>query len=368
MLLQPVAHIDLEKLRTNVRIIRKHIDPGHPLMATIKANAYGHGLTTIGEALEADNVEWLAVATGEEALALREAGIATKILVLTPVLDATLIAQLAELGVRLTATDEHVLRLYELSGAGKQLHVHLKVDTGMGRLGWMPSDPEMISTAAQADAAHTLEGVFTHFGRSDENQGREATYIQLDRFEQALSKLSEININGLIRHTANTAAAFMYPESHYDLVRSGIALYGYNPSDAVHSQHDELQPIARVEAPIVSSRPVPTGTTIGYGSTMITDRSLYLHTVRFGYADGYPRVVNAPPFVSARNDLHPVSGRVCMDQIMFTSEEQLPIGEPVTIFGGPDYTADNLAASAGTVNYEMLTSLGNRVVRNYLNR
>lgn len=364
----PVAHIDFGKLRTNVQIIRSHVPEKHPVMATIKANAYGHGLVPIAQALAEDHLEWLAVATGEEALALVQAGITTPILVLTPVLDSALVAQLAPHGVRLTATDDHVLNVYEASGAGRTLHLHLKIDTGMGRLGWQPADPQLLSTATRAAKQHTLEGCFTHFARSDEADGQAATRLQLERFLDAIDRLATVGISGLLRHAANTAATFAYPETHLDLVRSGIALYGYDPSHDVASTHGHLVPIARVDAPVVSSRPVPAGSTVGYGGTFVAPASGYLHTVRFGYADGYPRVLQGSALIDVHGATFPLTGRVCMDQIMFMSNEEIPLGTPVTVFGGPNFTADHLADAAGTVSYEMLTSIGNRVERRYVNR
>ena len=346
MLSRPVAHIDLAKLRRNVGIIKAHIPGNQPVLATIKANAYGHGLVPIAQALAQTGITWLAVATGEEAQALLRAGIDTNILVLTPVLDAALVSEIGAQGVRLTVTDEHVLSVYEASGLGSELHLHLKVDTGMGRLGWRPNDPGLVSTAIHAAQRHTLEGCFTHFARSDEADGEAATQGQLAWFAEALEQLAFAGITGLIRHAANTAATFAYPETHLDMVRSGIALYGYNPSSDVHSRHGTLEPIAHVEAPLVSSRPVPAGTTVGYGGRFVAEQDGFLHTVRFVYA---------------------VTGRVCMDQMMFMSEEELPLGLPITMWGGPGFSADQLGALAGTVSYEILTSLGNRVDRHYVN-
>lgn len=367
MLHRPVAHIDLAKLRRNVTTIQAHLSGDQPVMATIKANAYGHGLVPIAQALIDTGITWLAVATGEEAEALLQAGITANILVLTPVLDPELVQRIGTSGVRLTVTDEHVLSVYEASGLGTKLHLHIKVDTGMGRLGWLPSDPGLVSTAIHAAQRHTLEGCFTHFARSDEADGEAATLAQLARFEEAIEQLAHAGITGLIRHAANTAATFAFPQTHLDMVRSGIALYGYNPSADVHSQHGTLEPIAYVEAPLVSSRPVPAGTTVGYGGRFVAEQAGFLHTVRFGYADGYPRVLSAPPLVAAGGQLYAVTGRVCMDQIMFMSEEELPLGMPITMWGGPGFTADHLGALAGTVSYEVLTSLGNRVDRHYVN-
>lgn len=367
MLTRPVAHIDLAKLRRNVATIAAHLTGDQPIMATIKANAYGHGLVPIAQELVNTGITWLAVATGEEAQTLRNAGIDTNILVLTPVLDPNLVREIGASGVRLTLTDEHVLAVYEASGLGNELKLHIKVDTGMGRLGWQPSDPGLVSTAIHAAKRHTLEGCFTHFARSDEADGKAATMKQLAKLEQALEQLAFAGITGLIRHAANTAATFAYPETHLDMVRSGIALYGYNPSSDVHSRAGTLEPIAHVEAPLVSSRPVPAGTTVGYGGRFIAEQDGFLHTVRFGYADGYPRVLSAPPLVAASGQLYAVTGRVCMDQMMFMSEEELPIGTPITMWGGPGFSADHLGALAGTVSYEVLTSLGNRVDRHYVN-
>lgn len=365
---RPVAHIDLGKLRTNVHIIRSHVPTGHPIMATIKADAYGHGLVEIGAALANDHVEWLAVATGEEALALVQADVTTPILVLTPVLDPKLVATLASHHVRLTVTDGHVLDVYEASGARTALHVHIKVDTGMGRLGWQPTDPELVQTAQRAAKQHTLEGCFTHFARSDEEDGRAATLLQLEKFFDAIDQFARAGITGLLRHAANTAATFAFPETHFDLVRSGIALYGYNPSHDIASQHGTLVPIARVDAPVVSSRRVPAGTPVGYGGSFVAPEAGFLHTVRFGYADGYPRVLRGPSRIDVHGETFPVTGRVCMDQIMFMSGSEIPLGTPVTVFGGPNFTANDLADAAGTVSYEILTSLGNRVERRYVNR
>ncbi len=330
-------------------------------MAAVKANAYGHGAVAIARYLE-DKVDYLAVATKSEALELRQADIKKDILIFAPIYTG--LEKLIELGVSLTVVDAHSLELIENAVTNKKAKVHLKVDTGMGRIGldWQGS----IKLAQKIAGSDKVEfsGAWTHFAASDAKD-REYTQYQIDNFNKFLSGIKELGIRPQIIHAANSAAIFAYPETHFDMVRPGIALYGYHSSRFIESLEPNLKPILTLSAPVHFVKRVKRGQSVSYSNLWHAPQDTNIASIRIGYADGYPRQLTGKAKVYYRGKLYPLAGRVCMDQAMVDlGDDELALGERVILFG-PEYNAEDLAEKIGTISYNLLTSLSARVERVY---
>jgi alanine racemase len=359
----PVAHIDLKALRHNLELLRARLAPGCQTMAAVKADAYGHGALPVARSLESAGVGWFGVATPSEALELRSGGIEGGVLLLGPALAS--LAELVEAGIDLTVADERSLAAIRSSGAPGRARVHLKVDTGMGRLGRPPAGALELARELADDSRVELVAVWTHFASADEAD-RSFTEGQLEAFAGLLAELERESLRPPIAHTANSAALLAYPESHFQLVRPGIALYGYPPSDVLAEIAPGLRPVMTVSAPITFVKRVSPGTSISYGGAWKAPTETTVATVRFGYADGYPRVLANRGWAGLNGDRLPIAGRICMDQLMLDAGELVVApGERVTLIGpgGPD--ADELGSLASTVSYEILTSISRRVARTY---
>jgi alanine racemase len=364
----PVATIDLGALRRNVAALRARLAPGTSLLAAVKADAYGHGARAVAPALQSFGVDRFGVATAEEALELRHAGVTAPILLFGPV--RTRVAELAAAGVAFTVADEEGLRALVASAAGAPLAVHLKLDTGMGRLG-VPSEACVALARVAAGAPGvTTEGVWTHLSSSDDpdavgDDGQ--TGRQLRRFSAALDALEREALRPRLAHAANSAATLLRRDAHFDMVRPGIAVYGHHASRFVRERSSELEPALTLEAPVTFVKRVRRGDTVGYGVSWTAPVDGVVATVRLGYADGFPRNLGNRSALRLHGHDVPVVGRVCMDQLMLdvSGVPEVRPGDTVVVFGpsGPD--TEGLAEAAGTVSYELLTRLGNRVQRRY---
>ena len=358
----PTATVHLDALRHNVERIRSHVKPETKLLAAVKANAYGHGAVRVAQHLAACGVTHLGVATAGEALELRAGGVTLPILVFSPVYRN--IPELVDYGVTLTVADAHSLDVIKASGV-KKAKVHLKVDTGMGRLGlgWQ----EAVDLAKAVDAAEgvTLNGVWTHFAASDDAD-RSFTEGQLETFHLFLAGLRESGIEPGLVHAANSAGIFAFPEAHFDMVRPGIALYGYHSSEAIATLEKDLEPALTLTAPVTFVKRVKAGTPISYSTLWRAPRDTTIATVRIGYADGYPRLLTNKGEVGFKGGLKAIAGRVCMDQLMVdVGDADVSIGDRVTLFGLGGLDAETLARRMGTISYDLLVSLSSRVERVY---
>ena len=357
----PTATVSLDALRHNVARVRSHLQPETQLLAAVKANAYGHGAVRVARHFAACGVTHFGVATAGEALELRAGGVTRPILIFSPVYQN--IPELVDYGVSLTVADTHSLDAAKVSGV--RAKVHLKVDTGMGRLGlgWR----EAVELAKHVDAAENLvlEGVWTHFAASDEAD-RAFTEGQLEAFTLFLEGLREHGIDPGLVHAANSAGIFAYPEAHFDLVRPGIALYGYHSSEVVAALEKDLQPALTLTAPVTFVKRVKAGTPVSYSGLWRAPRDTTVATVRVGYADGYPRLLTNKGEVGFKGELKPVAGRVCMDQTMVdVGDAEVEVGDRVTLFGPGGLDAETLAGRVGTISYDLLVSLSSRVERVY---
>lgn len=380
------AEIDLNAIANNVRELRRRTRPQATLMAVVKANGYGHGAAEVACTALANGAEWLGVARLPEAVALREAGLAAPMLVFgyTPPADA---ARLIEYDLRQSVYSLDAARAYSgvAEARGRRIRVHLKVDTGMGRLGMVPAAPggsnpghgvdEGFIREATAVARHPgihAEGVFTHFAASD-SADLSSARRQLALFNEVLSALRSRGVEFEVRHAANSAAVIALPESHLDLVRPGISLYGLRPSAEVDLTGISLRPAMALKTRIIHLKAVPAGTSISYGMTYRTPHPTVIATVPAGYADGFRRQFSSKGEMLVRGRRVPVVGRVCMDLSMLDvgAVPETRAGDEVVIIGrqgGESISADDLAHALGTINYEILCGVAGRVPRVYTSR
>jgi alanine racemase len=377
------AEVDLEAIAANVRELRRLTDPRAKLMAVVKADGYGHGACEVARAALAAGAEWLGVARLHEAVRLRESGLAAPLLVLgyTPAEDAE---RLVELDLRQSVYSLAAAEAYAAASRrrGGKIRVHLKVDTGMGRLGLVPAalargeagdavGEELVRTAQDIARLPGLEveGIFTHFAASDSADKTHARG-QLRLFLEVLARLKRDGLEFAVRHAANSAAVIDLPESHLDLVRPGIALYGLRPSDEVDLSRIRLTPAMALKTRIVHLKEVPAGTCVSYGMTHRTSAPTVIATIPTGYADGYRRLLSSRGEMLVGGRRVPVVGRVCMDLTMLDlgAVPSARIEDEVVIFGrqgNEAITADDLARALGTINYEIVCDLTPRVMRVY---
>ncbi len=366
------AEVDLDRIAHNVTVLRRLTRPGTAFMAVVKADGYGHGAAEVAAVALEHGATWLGVAIPEEALALRAAGIGAPILVLGPILPHQA-AMVVAAGARATVSGVAEARALGRAAraAGREpAVVHLKVDTGMGRIGLLPDEAgaeRALQVAGQPGVS--VEGIFTHFAAADEAD-KGYTRWQLDRFFGFLEVLARRGLKPAIRHAANSAGLLEVPESHLDLVRVGIALYGLFPSPEVRREVD-LRPALRLVTAVAQVRTVPAGTRVSYGCTWQAGRDTVLAVLPAGYADGYRRALGNRAQVLVGGRRAPVVGHVCMDQTIVDVGDLSGVapGDEAVLLGeqsGDRITADELAEHLGTINYEVVTGIGRRVPRVYL--
>jgi len=364
------AIVDLDAIAHNIRRIKALVGPEVRLMAVVKADAYGHGLVPVARAALRAGAEWLGVALPEEGTALRGAGIRAPILVLGP----TPPAQAEEVVAGGLDQMIHSVPLAEAlsRAAGKarrRVAVHLKVDTGMGRVGVPVEEVGTLAGAIGRLPGLRLRGVMTHFAAADAPDTAHARE-QLRRFHEALASPELRSVPSLLRHTANSAAAFALPEARLDMVRIGIALYGCPPSPKAPPPVP-LRPALTLETRVAQMRWVPAGTTVSYGCTFVAPTRMRIATLPVGYGDGFPRALSNRGAVLLRGRRAPVVGRVCMDMVMVdvTGIPEVEEGDAVVLLGvqGTEaIPADSWAALADTISYEVLCGIAPRVPRLYI--
>ena len=361
------AVVNLARIRHNLQALRSCVAGNVRQMAVVKADAYGHGAVPVARSALASGAEWLGVATVAEGLELRGAGITAPVLVLGPIPEEDAEDALRhDLAVTVCRPAGAMILAQRATARGMRALVHVKVDTGMGRLGVGADEAvEFISWAAGQPGLE-LQGVFSHFASADETDLAFAR-LQLQRFVGILAALEQRGISVPLRHMANSAATLVLPESHLDLVRNGIAIYGLYPSPEI-SRTVELKPALRWETAICHLKTVPPDTPLSYGGTFRTSRESRIATLPVGYADGYPRLLSNCGRVVVRGHLAPVVGRVCMDMILadVTDIPAVACGDPVLLIGrtgAAEVSADDIASLCGTINYEVTCAIGKRVPR-----
>lgn len=360
------ALVQLDAIRHNVRRLREIVQK--PIMAVVKANAYGHGAVEVARAAVEAGAAWLGVAFAGEGVALRRAGLRENILVLgytPPDLAAEAIAH----DLSLAVYDLPLARAYgEAAAHGRRARLHVKVDTGMGRLGVQPEEALSFVRAVRALAGVEVEGIFTHFATADEADLSFARE-QLARFNGALAALEAAGRRPPLAHAANSAAALAMPEARFDLARVGIALYGLSPSADVRLPAD-FKPALEWKSEVSQIKRLPPGTPISYGREYYTKGPETIAVIPVGYADGFRRYPKNAAQVIVGGRRVPVVGRVCMDQIMadVSLANGVQVGDEVVLIGrqgAARITADEAAAWWGTINYDVVSGIMARVPRVY---
>jgi alanine racemase len=359
--------IDLDAIRHNIRAIKQMTHT--TVMAVIKANGYGHGALQVARAAIEAGADWCGVARIEEAITLREQGIKSEIMVLgyTP---PALVPEAIRQDIHVAIYDPQMAAAYldYARQAPGRLKAHVKVETGMGRLGMVPEKAAAFLADYHDHEKLDIDGIFTHFARADEPD-LETTQDQLSRFIELLDQLREQDLLPEMVHTSNSAAIINFPQTYFDMVRPGIALYGLNPSPDSPVPAD-FRPALTWKARLTSLRVLPPGHGVSYGHKYTTQTNERIGVIPVGYGDGYRRVPGQQALV--RGQRVNVVGRVCMDQCMLQldSVPEAQVGDEVVLLGKQgkhQITADDLAETWGTLNYEVVCGLADRLPRIYLN-
>ncbi|MET9807801.1 alanine racemase [Streptomyces halstedii] len=368
------AEIDLAALRANVRVLRERAS-GAQLMAVVKSDGYGHGALPCARAAQEAGAAWLGTATPQEALALREAGIGGRLMcwLWTP---GGPWREAVEADIDVSVSALWALRevVAAAGAAGRTARVHLKADTGLSRNGCQPADwPELVSAARAAEEAGALRvvGLWSHFACADE-PGHPSIEAQLTVFRDMVAYAEKEGVRPEVRHIANSPATLTVPESHFDLVRTGIAMYGLSPSPELGTPADfGLRPVMTLSASLALVKEVPPGHGISYGHHYTTSAETTLALVPVGYADGVPRHASGRGPVLIDGTVRTIAGRVAMDQFVVDLGGDTPEpGARAVLFGPGDQGepgAEDWAAAADTIVYEIVTRIGRRVPRIHLN-
>lgn len=371
------AQIDLSAVAYNYNNIRKRVSENTKIICVIKADGYGHGAVPLAHEYEKLNADWFAVSNIEEAMQLRQNGITLPILILgyTP---ERMVNILAENNISQTVySSEYGIKLSEnAKKAGVKINIHIKIDTGMSRIGFMCQDinrdKNVIDEIAKVCILDNIipQGIFTHFAVSDEgDDGQVHTCNQFDCFNFVINSLKLKNIFFEIKHCANSGAIIDYPEMQLDAIRAGIILYGLQPSSKVRNKL-LLKPVMELKSVVSNIKTVSENTTVSYGRTYTTTKPTKIATVPIGYADGYSRSFSDKAYMIVNGQRARIIGRVCMDQLMLdvTHIDNVQVGDIVTVFGGNGenaVTADELADIMHSINYEITCNISKRVPRVY---
>jgi alanine racemase len=368
-LLPTYATVNLAALAHNLSRIKRYLSSGCEVMAIVKANAYGHGAVDIAQALARLGIGRFAVASLDEGIALRQAGISTSIVVLGALFEQQIFDLVAH---RLTPviSDRHILPVLAKAARShpSPYPIHLKVETGMGRLGFSPGELLSLLDNPILRSPLQVEGMMTHLADAD---GADCAFTerQLGAFRAMLEQIRQHGLTLPLVHTANSAAIVRFPEAHFSLVRPGIMLYGYHTlPDSVPAP--DLKPVLSLRTTIVQLRTMPRGGTVSYNATFVAKRPTRIAVLPIGYADGYSRRLSNRGSVLIQGHRAPIVGLVCMDMIMVdvTDFAELQVGETVTLIGQQGQEsiwADEVADWIGTIPYEVLCGIGSRVPRLY---
>lgn len=368
------AEINLDAVINNIANMKKVINDDTKIVAVIKTNGYGHGSIPISCELEQLDYVWgYAVATVEEAISLREAGIKKAILILGYTFPYSF-SQIVENDIRPAVFRPDALEELNETGrrAGRKISVHIKVDTGMGRIGITPDDAgiEFVKKAIGCEYI-SVEGIFTHFPKADEAD-KTYTHEQIARFEAFVNRIKcELGVDIPLVHCSNSAGIIEFKSANYNMVRAGITLYGLQPSDEVDMNSIQVEPVMQLKSHIVFLKTVEDKTPISYGGTYLADGKRLIATVPVGYGDGYSRMLSGKGEVLIRGKRAPICGRVCMDQIMVdvTDIDGVMNDDVVTLIGtdgNETITMEEVGSLSGRFNYEFACDINLRVPRVYV--
>lgn len=368
------AEIDLDNLAHNIREVRNHTDKNALVTAVVKANGYGHGSVEISKTFLENGADRLAVAVLTEAIELRKADIDVPILVLgyTP---TTLYGKVLEYNIIQTIYNyEEAKILSEKAKAlDKKATIHIKIDSGMGRLGFLPTNESVEQILKISELPNIyVEGIFTHFAKADEID-KSHSKEQFRKYTELVNALEEKGLNIPIKHVSNSAGIIDIPDFNLNMVRAGIMIYGFYPSDEVNKETIKLIPAMTLKAKISHLKTVPKGTGISYGQIFVTDRESKIATLPIGYADGFTRMLTGKAEVYINGKRAKIVGKICMDQCMVdvTDIEDVKLGDEAVLFGygkeGYPHV-DEVATKLGTINYEIVCMVGRRIPRVYISK
>ncbi|HOA55142.1 MAG: alanine racemase [Clostridiaceae bacterium] len=366
------AEIDLDAIAHNTREIKKLTGSKVEMMGVVKADAYGHGVLEVVRTLLDNGVTQLAVSMLDEAIQIRKMGIDVPILVLNYT-DPARADEIIHNRVTQTVFSTDLAQALSAAAVrlGKDVRIHVKVDTGMTRVGFIPGYNAVRNIMEISRLPGIiLEGIFTHFASADESD-KSYTLMQFERFMNLCTELTRAGIHIPVKHVCNSAGILQYPEMHLDIVRPGIILYGLYPSREVAGKID-LRPAMTLKANVIFVKDVDKDTYVSYGRTFRTDRKSRIATIPIGYADGYTRLMSNKGRMLVNGEYAPVIGRICMDQCMLDVTDlkhDVHVGDEVVIFGrqnGSCISVDEIADQVGTINYELVCIIGKRIPRVYL--
>lgn len=365
------AEINLDAIESNMNNMHQNLDAHTKMIGVIKTDAYGHGAVQIGKILEQmDFVFGYAVATAEEAMILRHEGLKKPILILGYTFPYSY-EMMIQNDVRFTVFRYDCME--RIAQCADRIHkkakVHIKVDTGMSRIGITPDEKgiEFVRQLLKTDNLE-IEGIFTHFSRADEKD-KTTTEGQLEKFCHFCERIKEeLDYDVPLKHCSNSASIIELPKANMDLVRAGITLYGLWPSEEVNRNIIELTPVLSLKSHVVYIKEVEAGTEIGYGGTYVAESKRRVATIPVGYGDGYPRGLSNKGYVLIHGQKAPILGRVCMDQFMvdITDIRQAQEGDEVILIGeshGEKITVEQLGEISGRFHYELTCDLGRRIPR-----
>lgn len=366
------AEIDLDNLAHNIREIRRITDKRAEIMGVVKADAYGHGVWGVTKTLLENGVDRLAVSMLDEAIQLRKSGVDVPILVLGYT-DPARASEVVDYNITQTVFSHELAEALSISASSckKNVKIHIKIDTGMTRVGFMPGYSAVKDVIKISKLPGIIiEGIFTHFASADEKDST-YTYEQFEKFMSICNELQRIGIYIPVKHVCNSAATLNFPEMHMDMVRPGIIMYGIYPSEYIDRNIIDLKPVMAFKANIIMVKDVEKNTAISYGRIFTTKRKSKIATVPVGYADGYTRLLSGKGKFLIKGYEAPVVGRICMDQCMVdvTDIEGVKVGDEAVIFGfqGDKFiSVEDVARDIGTIAYEILCIIGKRIPRAYI--
>lgn len=367
------AKIDLDAVAWNMEQMKKNLKEGTEMVAVIKADGYGHGAVQVASMLESYDYVWgYAVATLDEAVVLRAAEIQKPILVLGCIFPDQY-WEMLKYEIRMNVYTKEMAEAISALAVekGEQAYVHIKLDTGMARLGFSAEESSIEEIKEIAELPNlVLEGVFTHFAKADE-EDKTFTMMQLEKFEWMTQRLEEEGVTFPYVHASNSAGIIDVRRADYNLVRAGIAIYGLYPSEEVDKEKVQLKPALSLKSHIVFVKDIPAGTPVSYGGDFVSEHQMRIATIPIGYGDGYPRSLSDTGYVLIRGKKAPIIGRICMDQFMVDVSDipEVKFGDKVTLIGRDQeeyLPVEKLSELSGRFNYEFVCDLGKRIPRVYV--
>lgn len=367
------AKIDLDAVAWNMEQMKKNLKEGTEMVAVIKTDGYGHGAVQVASMLESYDYVWgYAVATLDEAVVLRAAEIQKPILVLGCIFPDQY-WEMLKYEIRMNVYTKEMAEAISALAVekGEQAYVHIKLDTGMARLGFSAEESSIEEIKEIAELPNlVLEGVFTHFAKADE-EDKTFTMMQLEKFEWMTQRLEEEGVTFPYVHASNSAGIIDVRRADYNLVRAGIAIYGLYPSEEVDKEKVQLKPALSLKSHIAFVKDIPAGTPVSYGGDFVSEHQMRIATIPIGYGDGYPRSLSDTGYVLIHGKKAPIIGRICMDQFMVDVSDipEVKFGDKVTLIGRDQeeyLPVEKLSELSGRFNYEFVCDLGKRIPRVYV--